>query len=460
MIASFRRTVAGLLAVPALATAQAPVVPMPMPMPMSTGTPAPVAPYTPAPTGTPAPVVTGTPAPVVAAPVYSGPAVTIPDAVPPAPVEPATADEPAAEPDRYLIEGLLAKTAFGKQLTDNGFRVYGWTEGVYTPSTARRTNFPLGQNDRANNFQMTQNYIRFERVLDTEKKERQFGFQVDGIVPGTDPRLTVSRGLFPGQFNNGEGYGFDMPQAFVRGYLPEVLGGTSFQVGKFFAPIGYESIDATATPFASRSYNFLYNPYTVTGGMASINLTDDITAFSGFHVGNDQFINHTNRFSYIGGLKWAPKDGKTSVAVNVMLTDSRFDQVNNQNNYNVYNAVLTHSFTDKLRYALDFAFSHQDNIPGVGSAHWYGFANYLFYDVTDTLAWNHRVEFFQDEKGVRVGTPGLITAVTSGLNWHPTSWFVFRPEVRYDFNSGGGRGAFENGDRNLFTAGIGAIVRW
>jgi len=81
------------------------------------------------------------------------------------------------------------------------------------------------------------------------------------------------------------------------------------------------------------------------------------------------------------------------------------------------------------------------------------------YDVTETLGWNQRLEFFQDQKGVRIGTPGLMTAFTSGLNWHPNSWFVFRPEVRYDFNSGG-PGAFQNGDRNLFTAGIGAILRY
>ena len=438
MIASFRRAVAGLLAVPALATAQAPVVPLTDPLPPARMSAS----------------ANGTSIPV--APVQTP--VTVPEVVPPA-AEPEKTEEPAEPPTRYLVEGLLGQTAVGKKLGENGYRFYGWTEGVYTPSTARSSNFPLGQNDLANDFMMTQNYLRFEKTIDAEKKERQFGFQVDGIVPGTDPRFTVSRGLFTGQFNNGERYGFDMPQAFIRGYLPEALGGTTFQVGKFFAPIGYESIDATATPFASRSYNFLYNPYTVTGGLATFNVTDDVTWTNGLHVGNDQFFNHTNRLGYITGLKWAPKGGKTTVAVTAMLTDPTFDQANNQNNYNVYNAVVTHSITDKLRYALDFAFSHQDNIPGVGSAHWYGFANYLMYDVTDTLGWNQRLEFFQDQKGVRVGTPGLITAFTSGLNWHPNSWFVFRPEVRYDFNSGG-PGAFQNGDRNLFTAAIGAILRY
>ena len=62
--------------------------------------------------------------------------------------------------------------------------------------------------------------------------------------------------------------------------------------------------------------------------------------------------------------------------------------------------------TDKLTYVFDSTFSHMYDVPGVGDANWYGFVNYLLYQATDKLAWNNRVELFNDSQGVRTGRGG------------------------------------------------------
>ena len=156
-------------------------------------------------------------------------------------------------------------------------------------------------------------------------------------------------------------------------------------------------------------------------------------------------------------MAWAPKESKTTVGLNVVITDPSFDTARNFAYYNVYNLQLTHKITDKLTYVADSTYSHIENAPNTGFAEWYGLANYLLYDVNDKLQAKTRVELFNDEQGYRTGTSGLYTAVTAGLTWKPTPWLWVMPEVRYDHNSDGR--PFEGND-DMFTATIGAILRW
>ena len=91
------------------------------------------------------------------------------------------------------------------------------------------------------------------------------------------------------------------------------------------------------------------------------------------------------------------------------------------------------------------------------SANWYGFVNYLFYDVNERWQTKARLEFFEDSKGIRTGTAGLYTALTLGATWKPTPWLWVLPEVRYDHAS---RGRPFEGNQDMFTATIGGLLRW
>ncbi len=463
------------LATPVFSLAQPAPAPMPIPLPtvpkVAVKTPAPVVPMAmPAATPSAVPPVIAVPTPPVVSVPTPAPApmvMTLPTAptsiVMPQTVEAPTVEEPKAEDEqtpeeKFLLENLLGTTCGGQRLLNNGWRIYGWTQGTLTGGTVGGSNLPVPFTDRAREYSLNQNYLHVEKTIDTEKKERQLGGAVDLILPGTDSRFTISRGLMDRQLGRTQ-YPIDLFQAYGDFYAPNIgPNGTTFRGGKFATFLEYETVQAISTPFASRSYLFQYNPFTHTGGLAITPLNDNWTMQNGLVLGNDNFFGaNASRLTYVGQLKWAPKEGKTSVAFGTSVTDPRFDAANAFAFYNVYNLQVTHKLTEKLSYAADASFSHMDAIPGVGSANWYGVVQYLFWDMTEKVQPRVRVELFEDSKGVRTGTAGLYTAVTGGVQLKVRPWLIVQPEIRYDNAS---RGTPFRGDRDLLTYTLGGIIRW
>jgi len=453
-----------------LAIGQTPAVP---PLPVIPAAPAPIVRTVPA-TAMPAPTMrVQTPAPMPSP-------MTTPAA--PAPAAPAAPEAPAAEEakeeaegDKFFLEKLLGGTALGQQMGENGWKIYGWTQGSYNYSSVRNNNnAPVPFIQRANAFSLNQNWLHIEKTIDTEKKEVQLGFGFDGFY-GSDYALTMSRPLFTGQLNNlswENPNGWDIFQMYADVFLPNLGGsGTTLRMGKFATFLEWEVVQGISNPFISRSYLFQFNPFTHTGALAITPLGDDWTMQNGAVLGADNWIDqYTNSFTYIGQLKWAPKEGKTSVAFGRMIGSAKFNQPENFNNYDVFNLQITHKITDKLSYLFDASYSFMQDVPlmnGNGTADWYGMVNYLFYAHNEQLTSNFRFELFQDNQGIRTGFQGLYTGLTYGLNYKPVPWLNIMPEVRYDYNNGNGvsvvdgttAGPFD-GKKDLFTAAVGFIVRW
>ncbi|MCU0703464.1 MAG: porin [Fimbriiglobus sp.] len=436
---SIRHLAATLLVSPTLALAQ-PAIPAPAPVPT------PIAPSV-----VPAPVVTlpASPADGIPAPAGEIPAAATPEAP----------GEPSDPTERFLVEKILGGTTRGQQLLENGWRIYGWTQGSFTTGSVRRSALPVPFIDRAEQFSLNQNWLHIEKAVDTSRKELQIGGAVDLILPGTDSRLTISRGLLDNQLGRTD-YPIDLFQAYLDIFAPNIgPQGTTFRVGKFATFLEYETVQQVTSPFISRSYLFQYDPFTHTGALAITPLNDDVTVSNGIVMGNDNFFTQY-RPTYIGQIRWAPKEGKSSIGLGVTVTNPRFDQSANFSYYNDYNLQFTHKLTDKLQYILDASFAHEDNVIVDGrltSANWFGTVHYLLWDVTEKWQAKARVELFEDSKGIRTGTAGLYTAVTLGATWKPTPWLWVLPEVRYDNNN---RGRPFEGNNNMFTASIGGLVRW
>ncbi len=358
---------------------------------------------------------------------------------------------------------VLKGTTFGERMDECGFNIYGWTQGNYTTSTANGSNLPMTFNNRSDFWQMNQNFLRLEREIDMTKKQFQVGFRTDWILPGTDSQFTISRGLLDSQLTSGPNggpvaYPIDLFQAYMDFYLPSLGGeGTTVRVGKFATHVGYELVEAVGTPFVSRAYNFQYNPFTHTGVWAITPVNDNWTASYGLSVGSDNFIGEANQLTFLGQLKWAPKEGKTSAALNVVVTNPEYNVSEMFPAYNVYNLLLTHQFTDKFTGVLDATFSHMDSVPGVGSANWYGFAGYGIYSMSDKVVLTLRQELFEDTQGVRTGFSGLYNETTLGLAYSPCRSLILRPSARFDYNF---QSKPWNGNAGLFSAAMDVIVRW
>ncbi len=426
----------------ALAASQPPALPMAMPAPSALPT-IPVAPA---------------PAPHMAAPVNSpSPAYPSGPVYNPAPAAPCAECAAEEEATKYFAQKLLDQTRFGKALSDRGIEIYGWTELSYTGATTSRSNLPVTFNDQANSFQQIQTWLEVAKNIDTSKKEVQLGFK-GSIFYGSDYRFTLARGLANEQIEDRRNYGYDPIYLYAEIFLPNLGGnGTTVRAGRWGTLIGYEVIDAVNTPFLTKSYNFQYNPFTHTGVMATTQINDNVTMYHGVVTGSDVFIDPAGRATYVGGVKYAPSEGKSSIAFNTVIGNAQFHVPENFPHFNSYNIVYTNNLTDNLTYVLDATASHMNGIPNIGSASWYGFANYFLYKVNDKLAINTRLELFDDVKGARTGTEGLYYEGTLGATWTPKDWLLVRPFMRYDYNSQGR--PFE-GDHHLYSGGIDLILRW
>ena len=107
-------------------------------------------------------------------------------------------------------------------------------------------------------------------------------------------------------------YGIDPIQFYLEAYFPAVGHGLDVKVGRFFAQYGVESNDATQNALASRAYTFIYDPFTHTGLLTTLKLTDAWSVQSGLVTGSDIFIDAAANPTYIGSVKWAPPGGRDS----------------------------------------------------------------------------------------------------------------------------------------------------
>jgi hypothetical protein len=353
-------------------------------------------------------------------------------------------------------------TWLGNLLEDNRITVFGWTNVAQGPSTASGSNLPVTFNDRAGEFLLQQNFLHVERTIDTSKREYQFGFVSETILPGSDYRFTLPRGLFNRQLTANDGrpnlIGIDPYQFYTQAFLPDFgPRGTKVIAGRFQTIVGYELVQAPDTPFLSKAYLFQYNPFTHTGALATSQLTDAWSVSYGAATGIDTFIDPANRFTFLGQVKWAPPAGRASVALNTVLTRPEFDAPENFAFFNMYDVVFTYKISDRLGYVANAAYSHIDDVPGTGFTDWYGVAQYLTYQVSPTVSTTARVELFNDTTGFRTGFEGLYTAVTAGVTWKPFPALIARPFVRFDHNN---QTRPFDGSPNLLTAGLDLIVRW
>jgi hypothetical protein len=382
----------------------------------------------------------------------------------------------------------LQGTGLGALLDDDRVSVSGWTDGSYTASTARHSNFPVAFNDRANTFLLQQQWFRLDRALVTAgTTQPTWGYHLDVLV-GSDYRWTLSRGLFNSQLRNSTGaqnlYGVDPIQFYANAYLPTLFRGTEFRVGRTFNPWGYESLEAVSTPLMSHSYAFFNTPFTVTGVGAYPTFSPEWSAALLVTTSSDTFLTPEGEGRLFAKLTYAAANQRDNLQLGGSLGRGRFNagapfpaatvalaqEPAGHNNYNALDVVYQHVFSPAFAYVNESMYAWQTavpaNVPGgivrsgtdsPGTAHWASSVHYLRFTLSPQWSSIVRVETFDDFNGQRSGFPGLYTAVTGGVQFRPRPGLLIRPEIRFDYN--GPSRPFE-GEHGLLTAGSDFIVRW
>ncbi len=370
----------------------------------------------------------------------------------------------------------------------NGWLEQGFTGNPNSDGGANGpagTNGPLIFNDQANEYMLNQLYLSFGRKVNRDACSWDIGGRVD-VLYGTDYYFVQATGLETRSdnsqhWNSGNGprnagnaglYGLALPQFYVEANVPWG-NGVNLKAGHFYTIMGYESVMAPENFFYSHSYMMQYGePFTHTGMLASYATSPCMTWYGGVVRGWNTFEQPNGQVSFLGGFRWVSPHEATKL--NFSLITGSEDPTGN-NNRTTYSLVFQQQINQCWTYVLEHNLGTEENARlttsnTLAQANWFGVSNYLYYTVNPCLDLGARFEWFGDPDNSRVfglSNDNLVSGgnyyeLTFGANYHPASWFVLRPELRYDWSdlqAPGITGAYNNGtSKDQFTIGFDLIT--
>jgi hypothetical protein len=411
---------------------------------------------------------------------------------------PAGVPVPEVEPTEVASGALAAakldpnKTAIMQKLglTFGGWLQTGVTYNAGNPSNG--FNGPVTFGDRSAELQLNQLYLFLQKPVATEGDAWDVGGRVD-FMYGSDSIFTQAYGVPSYDVNNGQAltrnhwdlnllrntgrfYDIALPQLYLETYIP-IGNGLNIKAGHFYTPVGYEVVTSPDNFFYSKPYTFQYGePFTHTGFLGNYAFDKNWSTVAGVVTGSatggwdggwDQQLG--NWAGLLGGT-WNTEDKATSF--NITGTYGGTSERSSQS-WGLYSMVFKHNLMDDLHMVLQHDHGYANGVlvsSGVRDAEWYGINSYLMYDITDKLGAGIRAEWFRDNAGFRVcspgrvaaatnaagpdnvpvssassvlcgngtgfGTPASYYAITAGVNYKPLKWLTLRPNVRYDWADG------------------------
>jgi hypothetical protein len=170
-------------------------------------------------------------------------------------------------------------------------KVYGWFNGGFDVSTSNKgdgANSPAAYYYNPNRVIPDQEVLYIERLPDTVQTSHfDWGFRFAQLY-GQDYRYTTSKGIFSQQLlaRNHE-YGYDPVMYYLDLYFPKVAKGMNVRIGRYISLPDIEAQLAPNNYTYSHSLLYTVDPYTQTGVVASVKLSDHWLVQLGLSDGND-----------------------------------------------------------------------------------------------------------------------------------------------------------------------------
>ena len=358
-------------------------------------------------------------------------------------------------------------------------KVYGWVEPTVNGSTSAHRNSPEGNDAYPDRVELNQAVIYVERLPDSVQREHvDIGYHLTAFY-GTDYRYTTDLGYLSFQLiKDHHQYGFDPVMEYLDIYVPKVAQGMNIRVGRFISVPG---IEAQLTPnnyIFSHSLLYSVDPFTDTGVLATVQLTDNWTIQAGITGGHDVAL-------------WSG-DAKPSLTACVSYTtksvnDNYYvcanginDGVYSFNNIQQYDGTWYHKFGKTWHIATEAYAMYQRDVPSVYGAiapiagtngatclrgqqscfapEW-AVQNYVNKQLSPHDFLSFRSDFLDDKKGQRTGVATKYTENTFMWSHWVGSTVQFRPEVRFDH--AWDRRSYDNGTKqSQFTAAADLIFHF
>ncbi len=170
-------------------------------------------------------------------------------------------------------------------------KVYGWLNGGFNVSTSNKgdgSNAPAAYYYNPNRVTPDQQVLYIERLPNSVQADHvDWGFRIAQLY-GQDYRYTTAKGIFSQQLlaRNHE-YGYDPIMFYFDLYVPHVAKGMNIRVGRYVSLPDIEAQLAPNNYTYSHSLLYAVDPYTQTGVVASIKLSDHWLVQAGLSAGND-----------------------------------------------------------------------------------------------------------------------------------------------------------------------------
>jgi Putative beta-barrel porin-2, OmpL-like. bbp2 len=170
-------------------------------------------------------------------------------------------------------------------------KVYGWFNGGFDVSTSNKgdgANSPAAYYLNPNRIIPDQEVLYIERLPNTVQTDHvDYGFRLAQLW-GQDYRYTTSKGVFSQQLlARNQEYGYDPVMFYFDLYIPHVAKGMNIRMGRYISLPDIEAQLAPNNYTYSHSLLYTIDPYTQTGIVASIKLSDHWLIQAGFSGGND-----------------------------------------------------------------------------------------------------------------------------------------------------------------------------
>ncbi|WP_263382757.1 porin [Granulicella arctica] len=359
-------------------------------------------------------------------------------------------------------------------------KLYGWIEPTVNGSTSGDSNLPEANDENSNRLELNQLVLYAERLPDTVQQDHfDWGFHLTALY-GADYRFTTSKGILSSQLlDHNNRYGFDPALEYLDLYFPKVAQGMNLRIGRYISIPGIEAQLAPNNYTFSHSLLYSVDPFTDTGILATVKLSNKWLAQLGISAGHDT-------------APWSTSDAKPSgTACLSYTTESVKDNfylcangINTAryayNNIQQYDLTWYHKFSKKIHSATEAWFMYERGVPAVGgpialetnsngaacatglmrcTAPEYAAVNFLQYEINPHNSITLRTDFLNDKKGQRTGYQTRYSEETLSLTHWIGSTIQFRPELRFD--RAWDRQAYGNGKhQNQFTVASDLIVHF
>ncbi len=331
-------------------------------------------------------------------------------------------------------------------------KLYGWIDPSLNFSTSSQRNSPEANDVYSNRFELNQLVLYAERLPDSVQRDHiDWGFHLTALY-GTDYRFTTAKGYWSGPWvNDHREYGFDPTLEYLDIYFPQFAQGMNLRLGRFISVPGIEAQLAPNNYIFSHSLLYAIDPFTDTGLIATLKLSDQWLMQLGITAGHDVAPWTSDaKPSATACLNYTTKSVNDNLyACANGINDGKYAY----NNLQQYDATWYHKFSKTVHMATEAWYMYERDVPALNgtirpetganaayclpgeqrcTAPEYAVVNFLQKELSTHDFLSFRSDFLDDKKGQRTGYATKYSENTiMWCHWVGTS-VQLRPELRFE----------------------------